>query len=141
GARVTLGDVTEDYATLGLMGPRAREVLARATDADLGNAGFPYGSVREIAVAGAPVRAVRISYAGELGWELYVPVAHAARVYDALVSGGDVVDGGYYALDSLRVEKGYRAWGRELTPHDTPLEAGMAFTVSFDKPGGFTGGF
>jgi 4-methylaminobutanoate oxidase (formaldehyde-forming) len=95
--------------------------------------------VRELEVAGVPVRAVRVSYAGELGWELYVRLALAPHLYDALTARGDVVDGGYYALDSLRMEKGYRAWGRELTPDDTPLEAGMAFTVSFDKPGGFVG--
>jgi len=138
-SRVTLTDVTDEYATLGLMGPGSRAVLARVTDADLGNDGFPYGSVREIGVAGAAVRAVRISYAGELGWELYVPTRQAAHVYDALMAIDDVVDAGYYALDSLRIEKGYRAWGRELTPDETPLEAGMAFTVRFDKPGGFIG--
>jgi 4-methylaminobutanoate oxidase (formaldehyde-forming) len=121
------------------MGPRAREALGRATEADLGNERFPYGSVREIVVAGARLWAIRISYAGELGWELYVPVADAGPVYDALTAGGDVVNAGYYALDSLRIEKGYRAWGRELTPEETPLEAGMAFTVRFDKPGGFLG--
>lgn len=138
-ARLALRDVTEQYATLGLMGPRARELLACVTTADLDNDAFPYGTVQTIDVAGAPARAVRISYAGELGWELYVPVAQAPQVYDALTARGDVVDGGYYALDSLRVEKGYRAWGRELTPDDTPLEAGMAFTVRLDKPGGFIG--
>jgi glycine cleavage system aminomethyltransferase T/glycine/D-amino acid oxidase-like deaminating enzyme len=139
GARVALADVTEDYATLGLMGPGAREALARVTDADLGNAVFPYGSLRDIAIAGATVRAIRISYAGELGWELYVPAGRAAAVYDTLMAAGEVVNAGYYALDSLRIEKGYRAWGRELTPDDTPLEAGLAFTVRLDKPGGFIG--
>jgi sarcosine dehydrogenase len=116
------------------MGPRARDVLGRATDADLGNTAFPYGSVRGIAVAGVAVRAIRVSYAGELGWELYVPVAEATRVWDALMAGGDVTPAGYYALDSLRIEKGYRAWGRELTPDDTPLQAGLGFTVRLDKP-------
>jgi 4-methylaminobutanoate oxidase (formaldehyde-forming) len=139
GARVRVTDETEAWATLGLMGPRARDVLRRATDAGLGNDAFPYGSVREITVAGAPVRAIRVSYAGELGWELYVPVARAGEVWDALMRDGDVVPAGYYALDSLRIEKGYRAWGRELTPDDTPLEAGLAFTVRWDKPGGFLG--
>ena len=80
-----------------------------------------------------------MSYVGELGWELYVPASRAPAVYDALTAGGDVVDAGYYALESLRMEKAYRAWGRELTPEDTPLEAGMGFTVSWDKPGGFLG--
>jgi glycine cleavage system aminomethyltransferase T len=132
---VSVTDQTEAWATLGLMGPRARDVLARATGADLGNAAFPYGSVREITVAGVAVRAIRVSYAGELGWELYVPAAQATRVWDALMAGGDVTPAGYYALDSLRIEKGYRAWGRELTPDDTPLQAGLAFTVKLDKPG------
>jgi 4-methylaminobutanoate oxidase (formaldehyde-forming) len=133
GRRVSVTDQTEAWATLGLMGPRVREVLARATDADLDNAAFPYGSVREIAVAGVAVRAIRVSYAGELGWELYVPSAHAPRVWDALMAGDDVTPAGYYALDSLRIEKGYRAWGRELTPDDTPLQAGLGFTVRLDK--------
>jgi len=134
GLRVTVTDQTEAWSTLGLMGPRARDILARATDADLGNAAFPYGSVRQITVAGAAVRAIRVSYAGELGWELYVRAADATGVWDALMAGDDVTPAGYYALDSLRIEKGYRAWGRELTPDDTPLQAGLGFTVSLDKP-------
>jgi len=134
GLRATVTDQTEAWATLGLMGPRARDILARATDADLGNAAFPYGSVRQITVAGAAVRAIRVSYAGELGWELYVRAADATGVWDALMAGDDVTPAGYYALDSLRIEKGYRAWGRELTPDDTPLQAGLGFTVWLDKP-------
>jgi len=137
--RVRVIDETEAWATLSLMGPRARDVLRRAADADLGNAAFPYGSAREIAVAGVAVRAIRVSYAGELGWEIYAPIAEAAQVWDALTRAGDVTPAGYYALDSLRIEKGYRAWGRELTPDDTPLEAGLGFTVRWDKPGGFIG--
>jgi glycine cleavage system aminomethyltransferase T len=134
-----VSDETEAWATLGLMGPRVRDVLRRATAADLGNAAFPYGSAREIAVAGVSVRALRVSYAGELGWELYAPAAGAAAVWDALTREGDVTPAGYYALDSLRIEKGYRAWGRELTPDDTPLQAGLGFTIGWDKPGGFIG--
>lgn len=139
GAGVRVTDETEAWATLGLMGPRARDVLRRATDADLGNAAFPYGSVRDLSVAGVGVRALRVSYAGELGWELYVPAGEAGPVWDALTREGDVAPAGYYALDGLRLEKGYRAWGRELTPDDTPLEAGLGFTVHWDKPGGFIG--
>jgi 4-methylaminobutanoate oxidase (formaldehyde-forming) len=135
GLRVSVTDQTEAWATLGLMGPRARDVLARATAADLGNAAFPYGSVREIVVADVGVRAIRVSYAGELGWELYVPAPQASTVWDALMAGDDVTPAGYYALDSLRIEKGYRAWGRELTPEDTPWQAGLGFTVRLDKPG------
>jgi glycine cleavage system aminomethyltransferase T/glycine/D-amino acid oxidase-like deaminating enzyme len=134
GRRVTLTDLTEAWATLGLMGPRAREVLARVTTAALDNAAFPFGAVRDIEVVDAPVRAVRRSYAGELGWELYVPAARAGEVWDALMAAGEVTPAGYYALDSLRIEKGYRAWGRELTPDDTPLQAGPGFTVRLDGP-------
>jgi len=139
GSRLAVADVTDEYATLTLAGPRARDVLARATKADLGNAAFPYGEVREIEVAGARAWALRIGYAGELGWELYVRSDAAPAVYDALTARGDVTDAGYYALDALRLEKGYRAWGNELTPDDTPLEAGLGFAVKMDKPGGFIG--
>ncbi len=134
GVRATLTDVTEAWATLGLMGPGAREVLARVSGAALDNTAFPFGAVRDIEVAGVGVRAIRISYAGELGWELYVPTTGAGAVWDALMAAGDVTPAGYYALDSLRLEKGYRAWGRELTPDDTPWEAGLGFTVRLDKP-------
>jgi glycine cleavage system T protein len=133
GLRVTLTDVTEAWVTLGLMGPHARDVLARVTTAALDNHAFPFGAVRDIAVAGVGVRAIRLSYVGELGWELYVPAARAGEVWDALMGAGDVTPAGYYALDALRIEKGYRAWGRELTPDDTPLEAGLGFTVKLEK--------
>ncbi|HXA94828.1 MAG TPA: FAD-dependent oxidoreductase [Candidatus Dormibacteraeota bacterium] len=141
-ARVTLTDVTGAHAVLGLMGPRSRELLARVTDADLANAAFPFATSREIAVGRAVARASRITYVGELGWELYVPVEQAAGVYDDLWQAGadlGLRDGGYYAIDSLRMEKAYRAWGRELTPDDTPWEAGLGFAVRLDKPGGFLG--
>jgi len=142
GARVTVTDVTGACAVLGLMGPRSRELLTRVSDADLGSAAFPFGASREIAVGRAIVRASRITYVGELGWELYVPVEQAACVYDDLWQAGadlGLRDGGYYAIDSLRIEKAYRAWGRELTPDDTPWEAGLGFAVRLDKPGGFLG--
>jgi 4-methylaminobutanoate oxidase (formaldehyde-forming) len=133
GLRVTLTDVTEAWVTLGLMGPRARDVLARVTAASLDNHAFAFGAVQDIVVAGVGVRAIRLSYVGELGWELYVPAARAGEVWDALMGAGDVTPAGYYALDALRIEKGYRAWGRELTPDDTPLQAGLGFTVKLDK--------
>src|SRR5262249_33830267 len=140
--RAWLTDVTSAYAALSVMGPSARALLERLTDVDLGQRAFPFGTVQEICVAHAVVRAMRISYVGESGWELYAPTEHAGAVYDALVAAGGGVglrDAGYYALDSLRLEKGYRAWGREVTPDDTPLEAGLGFAVAFDKPGGFLG--
>jgi sarcosine dehydrogenase len=133
GMRVTLTDVTEAWVTLGLMGPHARDVLARVTAAALDNHAFAFGAVQDIEVAGVGVRAIRLSYVGELGWELYVPAARAGEVWDALMEAGDVTPAGYYALDALRIEKGYRAWGRELTPDDTPLQAGLGFTVKLDK--------
>jgi glycine cleavage system aminomethyltransferase T/glycine/D-amino acid oxidase-like deaminating enzyme len=142
GARATLTDVTGAYAVLGVMGPRARDLLARLTRADLSNAAFPFATSREIWLGRALVRASRITYVGELGWELYVPAESAAGVYDAIQdAGGDLGlrDAGYYAIESLRVEKGYRAWGRELTTEDTPLEAGLSFAVRFDKPVAFMG--
>ena len=88
------------------------------------------------------MRAARITYVGELGWELYVPVEFAPAVYEALMAAGaalGLVDAGYYAMDSLRMEKAYRAWGHELTSDDTPLEAGLAFTVAWDKRAAFSG--
>ena len=142
GARATLTDVTGAYAVLGVMGPRARDLLARLTQADLSNEAFPFATSREIWLERALVRASRITYVGELGWELYVPVEFATGVYDALqATGGDLglADAGYYAIESLRVEKAYRAWGRELTTDDTPLEAGLGFAVRFDKPVPFIG--
>jgi 4-methylaminobutanoate oxidase (formaldehyde-forming) len=128
----TLTDVTEDWGTLSLMGPKSRAVLEKTTPDDVSNAGFPFGTIREIAIAGAPVRAMRITYVGELGWELHVPLASVAPVYDALMAAG-AAEGirpvGYRALESLRLEKGYRAWSSDLTPNDTPLEAGLGWAV------------
>jgi 4-methylaminobutanoate oxidase (formaldehyde-forming) len=141
-ARVALTDRTSALAVLGLMGPRSRELLACLTDADLSNAGFPFASAREIAVAGAPVRALRITYVGELGWELYVPAEFAVHVHDALVAEGrdlGLRHAGYHAMDSLRSEKAYRSWGHDISSEDTPLEAGLGFAVAFDKPTAFLG--
>ena len=137
----TLSDVTADYAVIAVMGPRARDLLARLTKAPLTNAAFPFGAIREIAVAGATLWASRRTYVGELGWELYVPVEQAGAVYDALMQGGaefGARNAGYYAVESLRLEKGYRAWGRELTPDYNPYEAGLSFAVKLDK-GDFIG--
>src|SRR4030095_4778830 len=141
-ARATLTDVTGAYAVLGLMGPRSRDLLARLTPADLSNAAFPFAASREIPLGRALVRASRITYVGELGWELYVPVEFAGGVYDALEEAGadlGLRDAGYYAIESLRVEKAYRAWGRELTTDYSPFEAGLGFAVSFDKAPPFIG--
>jgi 4-methylaminobutanoate oxidase (formaldehyde-forming) len=141
-ARVAVTDVTGAYAVIGVMGPRSRELLARVSDADLGPRAFPFGASREIAVGPATVRASRITYVGELGWELYVPVEQAGLVYDELARAGEDVgrrDAGYYAMDSLRMEKAYRAWGRDVTIDDTPWEAGLGFAVRLAKPTPFLG--
>jgi len=141
-ARASLTDVTSDYAVFGVMGPSARALLTGVAGADLGNEAFPFATMRDIGIGRAPVRALRVTYVGEMGWELYVPVEFAPAVYDDLVRAGRELglrDAGYYALDSLRLEKGYRAWGRDLTPDCTPLEAGLAFAVRLDKPAPFTG--
>lgn len=139
-ARASLTDVTSDYAVFGVMGPSARALLTGVAGADLGNEAFPFATMRDIGIGRAPVRALRVTYVGEMGWELYVPVEFAPAVYDDLVRAGRELglrDAGYYALDSLRLEKGYRAWGRDIGPDCTPLEAGLAFAVCLDKP--FTG--
>ncbi|MBI2206087.1 MAG: GcvT family protein [Candidatus Rokubacteria bacterium] len=141
-ARVTLTDVTSAFAVLGVMGPRSRALLSRVTEADLSNAAFPFGTSREIWIGHAPVRATRITYVGELGWELYIPTEFAAGVYDAIVDAGadlGVRPAGYHAMDSLRIEKAYRAWGHDLGSEDSPLQAGLGFAVAFDKKAAFIG--
>jgi glycine cleavage system T protein len=141
-ARAVLTDVTSSEAVLGVMGPRARALLARVTDADLSNAAFPFLSSQEIWLASAPVRAARVTYVGELGWELYVPTEFAGAVYDAVVAAGDGLGlrhAGYHAMDSLRIEKAYRSWGHDVGCEDSPLEAGLGFAVRFDKRAAFTG--
>jgi 4-methylaminobutanoate oxidase (formaldehyde-forming) len=142
GARAGLRDVTEHWGTLSLMGPRARDVLAAAAQADVSNAAFPFGHVRQIAVAGVMLRALRITYVGELGWELHVPLADTGKVYDALMAAGAafaIRPVGYRALESLRLEKGYRAWSSDITPNDTPFEAGLGFAVKMRSSTPFLG--
>ncbi len=136
GADCTLTDVTEDWGTLSLMGPKARDVLARVTDADVSNEAFPFGHVRELTIAGSTVRALRVTYVGELGWELHVPIGDTGIVFDALMEAGageDIRPIGYRALESLRLEKGYRAWSSDITPNDTPFEAGLGWAVKMRK--------
>lgn len=135
-------DITEDWGTLSLMGPKARAVLAAATTADVSNEAFPFGHVREIAIAGTTVRALRVTYVGELGWELHIPISALGEVFDALMEAGrahDIRPIGYRALESLRLEKGYRAWGSDITPNDTPFEAGLGWAVKLRKNTDFLG--
>eukprot|EP00656_Telonema_subtile_P001725 TRINITY_DN10749_c0_g1_i3.p1 TRINITY_DN10749_c0_g1~~TRINITY_DN10749_c0_g1_i3.p1 ORF type:complete len:324 (-),score=75.19 TRINITY_DN10749_c0_g1_i3:112-1083(-) len=132
---VYLTDVTSGYTVLSLQGPDSREVLARATGQgvdDFSNHNFPFSTAQELFVGYAPVRAARISYVGELGWELYIPSEMAVSAYEALKEAGASLDAGYYAIESMRLEKGFRAWGHELTPDVTPLHAGLDFAVAYD---------
>jgi 4-methylaminobutanoate oxidase (formaldehyde-forming) len=141
-ARAVLTDVSSGQAVLGVMGPGSRALLGRLTDADLSNAAFPFLSSREIWLGSAPVRAARITYVGELGWELYVPTELVTGVYDALVEAGEDLGlrhAGYHAMDSLRMEKAYRSWGHDLGSEETPLEAGLGFAVRLDKRMPFLG--
>jgi heterotetrameric sarcosine oxidase gamma subunit len=139
---VTVVDVTSAYATFSVMGPRSRDLLQSLTPADLSNTAFPFATSRNIDLGYATVRATRITYVGELGWEIYVPTEFAAGVFDVLQDAGSDFGmklAGYHALDSLRMEKAYRHWGHDISPDDTPWEAGLGFAVAMDKPGGFIG--
>ena len=136
GEEVAIGDLTDEFATLLVTGPRSRDVIAALTDADLSNEAFPWYRGREIEVAGVPTRALRLSYVGELGWELHHPMAHLDRLYSAVLETGaqhGIRDVGMYALESMRLEKGYKAWGVELTTEVTMLEADMERFIKFDK--------
>jgi heterotetrameric sarcosine oxidase gamma subunit len=138
---VTVEDVTGAWGVLMLAGPRARDILGALTDADLSTAAFPFMAARDIAVGPVPVRALRVTYTGELGWELHHPIEWSRTLYGLLLEAGaaaGIADVGYRALDSLRLEKGYRLWGVDIGPQDTPLEAGLERFVAFDK-GDFIG--
>jgi 4-methylaminobutanoate oxidase (formaldehyde-forming) len=133
---VQVAEVTSQYACLGLWGPAAREILQPLTRADLATAAFPYMTAQAVAVGPVPCLAVRVTYVGELGWELYCPAEYGVALWDALWEAGrghGLVAGGYKAIDSLRLEKGYRVWGADITPEDTPHEAGLGFAVRADK--------
>ena len=133
---VEIANRTADYACLVLTGPRARDVLGALTDADLGNEAFPWMSAREIEAAGVPVRALRVSYVGELGWELHHPMEGMETLYDALMEAGaahGIVNFGLYAMNAMRMEKGYKGWGAELTTEVTPVEAGLERFAKLDK--------
>ena len=138
----TVTDVSQALAMIPVMGPKARLLLQSLTDADLSPEAFPFGASREIDLGCGFVRATRITYVGELGWELLIPADFAGHVYDTLTAAGPACGlrhAGYHALDSLRMEKGYRSWGHDISGGDTPLEAGLGFAVAWDKPGGFVG--
>jgi 4-methylaminobutanoate oxidase (formaldehyde-forming) len=133
---VDVVDVTSAYACLGVWGPAARDLLQPLTVTSLANDAFPYMTARELSLGPVPCLAVRVTYVGELGWELYCPTEFGARLWDEVWAAGrehGLVAGGYKAIDSLRLEKGYRVWGADISPEDTPYEAGLGFAVKPDK--------
>ncbi len=141
-AHCVITDVTSAYGVLGVMGPESRNLLSRLSDAEFSNQAFPFGTAQEIALGYARVWALRITYVGELGWELYVPTEFTQSVFDHLMEEGEDFGlrlAGMHVLDSCRIEKAYRHWGHDLTDEDTPLEAGLGFTCRFDKNQPFIG--
>lgn len=142
GSDVTLEDITDNHCTLSLMGPNARDVLQKVTDMDVSNQAFPFGTCQEIEIAGAPVKALRITYVGELGWELHFPIEHALPVYQSLMSAGGehgIANAGYRAIESLRLEKGYRAWSSDIGPDYSPFESGLGWAVKIKTNTPFMG--
>ena len=140
--RVEFFDVTSAYAVLSIMGPRSRELLSGLSSDDFSSEAFPFGDSREVDLAGLTVRATRLTYVGELGWELYIPSEMAVAAFERLTDpGGAAIPklAGYYAIESLRVEKAYRAWGRELGPDTTPVEAGLTFACKLHTAMAFRG--
>ena len=142
GLEAKIEDVTEGWGTLSVMGPNARTVIASITRADISNKAFPFGHVREIGIAGHKVRALRVTYVGELGWELHMPIGATGDVFDALMQAGaahGIAPAGYRALEALRLEKGYRAWGSDITPNDNPFQAGLGWAVKLKSNVAFMG--
>ena len=139
---VTLQELTSARATINLAGPLARRILEKVADGDVGNEAFPYMTARHLRIGYAPVLALRVTYLGELGWELHLPTEYAAHAYELLSAAGQefgVADAGYRAIDSLRLEKRYLYWGSDITPDYTPYEAGLGFAVSLKKKSDFIG--
>jgi heterotetrameric sarcosine oxidase gamma subunit len=135
-------DISDGWCMLNVQGPRSRELLSRIASGDWSNEAFPFGTAREVQIGYSQALAIRLTYVGELGWELYLPVPFATAVYDAVVAAGQPLGlrhCGYHALNSLRIEKAYRDWSHDIGPDDTPLDAGLAFTCAWEKPGGFIG--
>jgi sarcosine dehydrogenase len=142
GLDAQLVDVTSSYAVLSVMGPRSRDVIQSLTDYDMSNTAFPFGTVKRITLAGAPVLALRVTYVGELGFELHIPVEFAVSVYDALMAKGQehgIANAGYRAIESLRLEKGYRSWGADIGPDHSPLVAGLAWATKLKSNMSFRG--
>jgi glycine cleavage system aminomethyltransferase T/glycine/D-amino acid oxidase-like deaminating enzyme len=141
-AAVRIDDATGQYVCYALWGPRSRDILRTLTGADLSNKAFPFMTAQEISVGDIAVRALRVTFTGELGWELYASAEYGAALWSLLWSAGEghgLTAGGYRAIESLRLEKGYRVWSTDVTPETNPYEAGLGFCVKLDKPGGFEG--
>jgi glycine cleavage system aminomethyltransferase T/glycine/D-amino acid oxidase-like deaminating enzyme len=133
---VSINDITSGRVCLGLWGPRARDILAATTSDDIGDTAFPYLTARALTVGNVPIYALRVTYVGELGWELYAHTEFGAALWDTLWEAGrdhGLVAGGYRAIDALRLEKGYRVWSSDITPEETPYDAGLGFAVRLDK--------
>lgn len=133
---VSLEDVSSSLACFGLWGPKARQILEKVTKADVSKDAFPYMTAKYIHVGDVPVLASRVTYVGELGWEFYCPMEYGLRLWDTLWEAGlseGMVAAGYKAIESLRLEKGYRYWSGEISPDYTPFEAGLGFAVRLDK--------
>jgi 4-methylaminobutanoate oxidase (formaldehyde-forming) len=142
GLNVKLRDVTEEFGTLVLMGPKSREIVQKITYGDFAPESFKFGDVKTVSIKGHPVRALRVTYVGELGWELHAPIHALGDVFDALMAAGEPLGlkpVGYRALESLRLEKGYRAWGSDITPNDTPFDAGLGWAVKLKSNQDFVG--
>ncbi len=138
GLDAELTDITEAWGTLSVMGPKSRQIIQSVTDTDMSNAAFKFGDIREIEIAGCKLRAMRITYVGELGWELHIPIGAIGDVFDALMQK-DITPVGYRALESLRLEKAYRAWGSDITANDTPFHAGLGWAVKLKSNQPFLG--
>jgi len=142
GAACVVADVTSAYVMLNVQGPHSRALLVALSSADFSNEAFPFATIRDIEIGYQQAKALRISYTGELGWELYIRTEYALPVYDALVEAGaefGLRHCGYHALNSLRIEKAYREWSHDMGPEDALLDAGLAFTCAWEKAGGFVG--
>lgn len=139
---VYINDVTSSRACFGLWGPRARDILRKVTRDDVSNAAFPYLTAKPITIGNIPALALRVTYVGELGWEFYAPMEYGQPLWDTLWQAGaefGMVAAGYKAIESMRLEKGYRYWSADITPDYTPFEAGLAFAVALNKPADFIG--
>ena len=142
GLNAQLVDVTSSNSVLSLFGPKARDILSQCTRSDVSNDAFPFAQAKRIGIAGCPVLALRITYVGELGWELHLPTEYAQTVYDALHAAGTPLglrNAGYRAIETLRLEKGYRAWGSDIGPDHTPDEAGLGWAVKMKSNADFKG--